>query len=35
MKQIITLRMILESRFPKGSRLRSRKNTNITKPKKR
>jgi hypothetical protein len=34
-KQIITLRMILESKFPKGSKLKSRKNTNFTKPKKK
>ena len=34
-KQIVTLRMILESRFPKGSRLKSRKNTNFTKPRKK
>lgn len=33
-KQIITLRMILESRFPKGSRLFSKKNTNFIKQKK-
>ena len=32
-KQIITLRMILESRYPKGSKLISKKNSQFTKPK--
>ncbi len=35
MKHIVTLREILNSKFPNGSRLRSKKNTNFTKPKKR
>lgn len=34
MKEIITLRQILNSRFPNGSKLRTRKNTHLTKPKK-
>jgi len=34
-KKIITLRMILESRYPKGVKLLSKKNTNFIKSKKR
>lgn len=34
MKKIITLREILDSKFPNGHRLRSKKNSNFTKPKK-
>lgn len=35
MKQVVKLRAILESMFPKGSRLLSKKNTQFTKSKKR
>ena len=35
MKEVITLRMILNSKYPNGHKLRSRKNTNVSKKKKR
>jgi hypothetical protein len=35
MEEKSSLRRILESRFPKGSRLFSKKNTHLTKPKKK
>ena len=35
MKEVITLRMILNSKYPNGSKLRSRKNTNFPKKKKK
>jgi len=35
MREVITLRQILNSRYPKGHRLVSKKNTNFTKPRKK
>jgi len=34
MKEVITLRQILNARYPKGHKLISKKNTNFTKKKK-
>ena len=35
MKEVITLRQILNSLYPNGRRLVSKKNTNFTKPRKK
>lgn len=35
MKEVITLRMILNSKYPNGYKLRGRKNTNVSKKKKK
>ena len=35
MREVITLRQILNSRYPNGHRLVSKKNTNVSKPRKK